>query len=115
MTPFLTGSDCKGWVFHLGPNTPAGGSLPIERAPGGRIWAQTNGQCRGRACHAPCGQAADRMSFTIGMTLLPYSEIASTSWPCGIGPVAYFRSKRWIFSACTVAAILRATVSGDPT
>ena len=49
------------------------------------------------------------------MTWVPYSSTDLISWLCGMGPLAYFRSKRSSWSALTVAAIFCATVSGEPT
>ena len=37
------------------------------------------------------------------------------SCPCGMGPLEYLRSKRLAPSARAARAILRATVSGEPT
>ena len=55
------------------------------------------------------------MSRTSGRTLLPYNSIQRIMLSCGNVPALYFRSKRERPRALAVAAILRATVSGEPT
>ena len=54
-------------------------------------------------------------SWTIGMTLVPYSSTERISWSWGIGPEEYFMSKRPRPRSRAVAAIFLATVSGEPT
>jgi hypothetical protein len=49
------------------------------------------------------------------MTFVPQSSMLRISWSCGSGPWLYFMSNRAMPSALPVAAILRATVCGEPT
>ena len=60
--------------------------------------ARVRRACRGRAARPACR----------------YSSIERVSMECGMLPLAYLRSNRSAPSVCTVAAILRATVSGEP-
>ena len=55
------------------------------------------------------------MSRTSGTTRVAYNSIERINWECGMGPLAYFRSKRWTPNCLIVAAIFAATVSGEPT
>jgi len=66
------------------------------------------------AAHAGCGASAS-ISFTSGTTLVAYSSMLVISLSCGRGPAEYFSWKRDSPSVFTVVAILRATVSGEPT
>src|SRR4051812_19360394 len=59
--------------------------------------------------------ASARSSRTRGATFVPYSSMLVISALCGVGPLAYFRSKRVRPSAVIVVAIFFATVSGEPT
>src|SRR5690606_5638730 len=61
------------------------------------------------------GAPSARISRTIGMTLVPYSSTARSRALAGAGPLEYFRAKRPTPTVRMVAAILRATVSGEPT
>ena len=49
------------------------------------------------------------------MTCRPYSSTLVMSWSCVIPGIPYFRSNRVASSARRFVAILRATVSGEPT
>ncbi len=56
-----------------------------------------------------------RSSRTRGMTWVPYSSMFAMSALCDSPPMPYFKSKRFAPRAVRLAAIFRATVSGDPT
>ena len=61
------------------------------------------------------GAGQPSSSRTSGMTCFPNSSMLRIIFSCGSGPALYFMANRETPSNLTVAAILRATVCGEPT
>ena len=102
------------------PSTPRSKNSGTPRSSGHNTAAAAELMCRVDNTNRPSCACRIRghtvsKSFTIGITCSPYSLMQVISAACGTGPVEYFMSNRWIFKSRIVAAILWATVWGDPT
>src|ERR1043165_1080651 len=103
-------SGSRSWQGERGGSTPS--SCPaLCRAS--MTWCKKDVDGRDKPGHD--GSRYPTISLTIGATLRPYNSMQRIIFSCESGPALYFMVKRDRSNILHVAAILCATVSGEPT